>query len=217
MGVITISRQIGSEGTFIAKRVAEQLGLSFIDKEDIEKVMHAYGFSTFEEVYNTRPGFWERFDQQRAVTIDFLLAVMRAFAKVGDVVMLGRGGFGLFQGYTDILNVRLKAPLTVRLERKQKEYGSTDEQARKALVEQELVRTSFVQTDLQYNQNDATLFDLVVDTSIVPPETTSLWICDAYRQLMKTPRIDAKHTRADLVVDEVLYKLVTTMLGKGES
>ena len=90
MGVITISRQIGSEGTFIAKRVAEQLGLSFIDKEDIEKVMHAYGFSAFEEVYNTRPGFWERFNLQRSVTIDFLLTVMRAFAKVGNVVLLGR-------------------------------------------------------------------------------------------------------------------------------
>ncbi len=217
MGVITISRQIGSEGTVIAKRVAEQLGLSFIDKEDIEKVMHAYGFSAFEEVYNTRPGFWERFNLQRSVTIDFLLTVMRAFAKVGNVVLLGRGGFGLFQGYTDILNVRLKAPLSVRLERKQKEYGTTDIEARKALIEQELIRTSFVQTDLQYNQNDAALFDLVLDTSIVPPETASLWICDAYRQLMKKPRIDAKHTRADLVVDDVLLKLVGTMLGKSGS
>lgn len=217
MGVITVSRQIGSEGTFIAKRVAEQLGLSCIDKEDIEKVMHAYGFSAFEEVYNTRPGFWERFDLQRTATIDFLLTAMRAFAKVGNVVLLGRGGFGLFHGYTDILNIRLKAPLAVRLERKQKEYGSTDQEARKAMIEQELIRTSFVQTDLQYNQNDAALFDLVIDTSIVPPETASLWICDAYRQLMKNPRIDAKHTRADLVVDDVLLKLVTTMLGRNET
>lgn len=217
MGVITVSRQIGSEGTFIAKRVAEQLGLSFIDKEDIEKVMHAYGFSAFEEVYNTRPGFWERFDLQRSVTIDFLLSTMRSFAKVGNVVLLGRGGFGLFQGYTDILNVRLKAPLAVRLERKQREYGGTDEHARKALIEQELIRTSFVQTDLQYNQNDASLFDLVVDTAIVPPETASLWICDAYQQLMKKPRIDAKHVRADLVVDDVLLKLVRTMLGDSGS
>ena len=85
------------------------------------------------------------------------------------------------------------------------------------MIEQELIRTSFVQTDLQYNQNDAALFDLVLDTSIVPPETASLWICDAYRQLMKKPRIDAKHTRADLVVDDVLLKLVGTMLGKSES
>lgn len=213
MGVITVSRQIGSEGTFIAKRVAEQLGLSFIDKEDIEKVMHAYGFSAFEEVYNTRPGFWERFDLQRSLTIDFLLSTMRAFAKVGDVVLLGRGGFGLFQGYTDILNIRVKAPLAVRLQRKQQEYGTTDERARKAVLEQELIRTNFVQTDLEYNQNDASLFDLVIDTAIVTPETASQWICEAYRQLMKTPRIDAKHTRCDLAVDEVLLKLVSTMVG----
>jgi hypothetical protein len=34
---------------------------------------------------------------------------------------------------------------------------------------------------------------------------------------MKNPRIDAKHTRADLVVDDVLLKLVTTMLGRNET
>ncbi|MGE4584316.1 MAG: cytidylate kinase-like family protein [Sphaerochaeta sp.] len=216
MGVITISRQIGSEGTFIAKRVAEQLGLSFVDKEDIEKVMYAYGFSAFDEVYNNKPSFWQRFDQHRMLTVDFLLTAMRAFAKVGDVVLLGRGGFGLFQGYTDILNIRLKAPLELRVQRKQKEYGTTEEAARKALLEQELVRTSFVQSDLQFNQNDASLFDLVIDTGIVPPETAALWIADAYQQLVKHPRLDAKRSRADLDVDGVLLKLVRTMLGSEE-
>lgn len=214
MGVITISRQIGSEGTFIAKQVAEQLGLSFVDKQDIEKVMHEYGFSGFDEVYDSLPTFWERFDQHRYRTVDFLLAVMRAFAKVGNVVMLGRGGFGLLQGYTDVLNVRIKAPLEVRVQRKQKERGGTEEQARKALIDQELVRTSFVQSDLQYNQRDVSLFDLVIDTGIVPPETATLWIADAYQQLMKRPRIDAKTSRADLVVDDVLLKLVEKMLGR---
>ena len=214
MGVITISRQIGSDGTHIAKQVAEQLGLSFIDKLDIEKVMHEYGFSSFKEVYDSLPSFWERFDQHRNLTIEFLLQTMRAYAKVGNVVMLGRGGFGLFQGYTDILNVRLKAPFELRMQRKQKEYGGTDDQAKRALREQELIRTSFVQSDLQYNQNDAALFDLVIDTGIVPPQTAVLWIVDAYRQLMKTPRLDATTSRADLEVDEVLLRMIKDLLGK---
>ncbi len=213
MGIITISRQIGSEGTFIAKHVAEQLGMSFVDKQDIEKVMHEYGFSGFDEVYDTLPTFWERFDHHRYRTIDFLLEVMRAFSKVGNVVLLGRGGFGLLQGYTDVLNVRIKAPLQLRVQRKQAERGGTEAQARAALIEQDLVRASFVQSDLQYNQNDTSMFDLVIDTGIVPPETAVLWISDAYQQLMKHPRIDAKTSRADLSVDSVLLKLVENMLG----
>ena len=213
MGVITISRQIGSEGTLIAKQVAEQLGLAFIDKQDIEKVMLEYGFSGFNKVYDNLPSLWERFDQHRKLTIDFLLQIMKAYAKVGNVVILGRGGFGLFQGYTDVLNVRLKAPFELRIQRKQKEYGGTDEQARKALSEHELVRTSFVHSDLQYNQNDASLFDLVIDTAIVPPETAVLWIADAYQQLMRRPRLDATTCRADLDVDDVLYKMVQDLMG----
>ncbi len=217
MGVITISRQIGSEGTFIAKQVAEQLGLSFVDKQDIEKVMREYGFSGFETVYNSLPSFWDRFDQQRNTTIEFLMTTMKAFAKVGDVVLLGRGGFGLFQGYTDILNVRIKAPLELRCQRKQSEYGGTLEQAKKTLLDHELVRTSFVQTDMQYNQQDASLFDLVIDTGIIPPETASLWVVDAYQLLMKHPRLDAKTSRADIEVDEVLLQLVEQLLGRKES
>ncbi|HHT81608.1 MAG TPA: cytidylate kinase-like family protein, partial [Spirochaetales bacterium] len=98
MGVITISRQMGSEGTYIGKRLATELGLKYVDKQELGLIMREYGFSLFDEVYDTKPNFWERFDLERVSTVEFLIQAMRATAKVGDVVMLGRGGFGLFQG-----------------------------------------------------------------------------------------------------------------------
>jgi len=97
MGVITISRQMGSEGTYVGKRLAETLGLKYVDKQELGKIMREYGFSSFDEVYDSKPNFWERFDLQRSSTVDFLIQAMKAVAKVGDVVLLGRGGFGLFR------------------------------------------------------------------------------------------------------------------------
>ena len=35
----------------------------------------------------------------------------------------GRGGFGLFQGFADVLNVRIQAPFNLRVERKINEHG----------------------------------------------------------------------------------------------
>ncbi len=214
MGVITISRQIGSSGTFIAEHVAKEMGLVVIDKEDIETIMSEYGFAAFSEIYDKAPSFWSRWDETRALTVDFLLTAMRAFAKVDNVVLLGRGGFSLFQGYTDILNVRIKAPLELRILRKQSEFGGTDTQCRSILERAEVVRAMFVKSDLHSNQDDASLFDLVLDTGIVEPERAVAIISDAFAHLLTHPRIDAKQTRADLTADEVLLSLVTEHVEK---
>ncbi len=214
MGVITISRQIGSSGTFIAERIARETGLVVIDKEDIEAIMHEYGFSAFSEIYDKAPSFWSRYDEHRALTVEFLLTAMRAFAKADNVVLLGRGGFSLFQGYTDILNVRIKAPLEVRVMRKQSEFGGTDKECRRILERAEEVRTLFVKSVLHCDQDDASLFDLVIDTGIVEPERAAAIIGDAFARLRTYPRIGATHTRADLAVDEVLLKLIAAHIEK---
>ncbi len=208
MGVITISRQIGSGGTYIAESVAATLGLVLIDKEDIEAIMGEYGFSAFSAVYDSAPGFWGRYDEHRSLTITFLRSALQAFAKVGDIVLLGRGGFGLLQGYTDALNVRLKAPLEARVLRKQAEYGQSDRQCKQILIRNEEIRTMFVKNDLAVDHNDARLFDLVIDTSILEGDCIVSIICDAYGHLMAHPRIDATHLRSDLEVDEILLSLV---------
>jgi cytidylate kinase len=208
MGIITISRQIGSEGTSIARSVATELNLVLIDKEDIARVMAEYGFVTFSEIYNSQPNFWSRWDDHRRMTVNFLLTAVKAFAKAGECVLLGRGAFGLLQEYTDILNVRLKAPLGLRMMRKQREHGGSDKQSREVLIREEEIRKAFVTRDLLYSYDDASLFDLVLDTGIVQPDEAAAIITSSYRHLMAHPRIDARHSRVDLEVDEVLLKLV---------
>ncbi|HZJ87855.1 MAG TPA: cytidylate kinase family protein [Sphaerochaeta sp.] len=208
MGVITISRQVGSSGTKIARIVASELGLALIEKEDIEEIMQRCGFSAFEEIYNAKPSFWARFDEHRKLTIDFLCDTLRAVVKCGDVLVLGRGGFGLFQGYTDILNVRIKAPFGLRAMRKQQEYGGSEREGKKILEHVDQVRTSFVTNDLGFDLEDSASFDVVLDTGIVAPEEAAAIIINAYRYLAQNPRIDALHTRADLQVSEELAEVV---------
>lgn len=211
MGVITISREMGSEGSYIGKKVAEQLGLNYVDKQDLAKVMREYGFSFFDEVYDSKPNFWERFDFQRSATIDFLMQTMTALAKVGDVVMVGRGGFGLFRDYVDVLHVRIKAPFDLRVQRQMMEHGMERNEARVHLEKYDQVRKSFVESDLHLNSNDASMFDVVLDTGIVSPDTAVLWITEAYRQMMTHGRFGFETGTSTLEVDPVLFKHVQGM------
>lgn len=46
MAIITISRQLGSFGTEIAKKLQEELHYSYLDKQSLEEeLVHKYGIS----------------------------------------------------------------------------------------------------------------------------------------------------------------------------
>jgi len=53
MAVITISREIYSDGNHIGEKVAKALGYHFADKNTIEKVFAEHSIFQFSEVYDT--------------------------------------------------------------------------------------------------------------------------------------------------------------------
>lgn len=212
MGVITISRQMGSEGTYIGKKLAKELGLSYVDKQELGKIMREYGFSLFDEVYDAKPNFWERFDLERVSTVEFLIQAMRATAKVGDVVMLGRGGFGLFQGFADVLNVRIQAPFNLRVERKINEHGLKRLEGEALLRKFDQIRTSFISSDLDLNADDASMYDIVFNTELVKPDEAVSCIASAYAELMANKRYGIGRNVSSIEVDPMLFKHVKGML-----
>src|SRR5512147_2917539 len=123
MAVITISREIGSAGEYIAQKVAQELGYHFADKDIIEKVLNQYGFVQFQQEYESGPGFWSRFDTLRTRMIEFSNRVVEALARHGNVVILGRGSFVVLSGFADVLNIRLQAPLPLRVSRVMAQQG----------------------------------------------------------------------------------------------
>ena len=76
MAVITISREVGSEGSYVGRSVAEALGYHLVDRNVIEEVFKQYGLVRFRDVYDSAPGFWARFDEMRAQTVKLLNQVI---------------------------------------------------------------------------------------------------------------------------------------------
>ncbi len=184
MTVITISREYGSGGAMIGARVAQELGYRYVDKKVMERVLQQYGFVQFDEVYRSTPGFWSRLDDTTVLMISMLNQVIQAMAQHGDMVLVGRGGFTVLQEYADVLNVRIQAPFDLRVRRVMAREDIASVQAGEDLVKaNDKARTAFLRTYYGIEPNDASRFDLVLDTGVIAADLAVSWIAAAARAL----------------------------------
>ncbi len=215
MAVITVSRKVGSRGDYIAKEVAQTLGYHYVDKAFIGEVLSQYGLVEFDKEYENIPSFWEKFDAQkeerREMMVSMLNRVMRAVAQHGNVVILGRSGFFLFEGYTDVLNVRIQAPLSFRIEQVMQREKVTRDEAEAIVKRGDEVRATFVKSFYNIQWDVCNTFDLLIDTSKIPPEMAVNWLVAAARELEGKGR-DREPTTAAIQVDPILAAAVSKTL-----
>ncbi len=209
MAVMTISRELGSEGVYIAKKVAQELGYHYADKDLIERVLDQYGFVQFQKEYESGPGHWARFDGLRMRMVEFSHRVIQSLARYGNVVIVGRGSFAVLQDFADVLNVRIQAPLPIRVSRVMEKGGITEaDKAEAAVKESDKLRAAFVESWYGVELDKARPFDLVIDTSKVSPDMAAAWLVEALNALKERPagatQRTASTTRVDYLLDNVI-------------
>lgn len=217
VAVITIFRQAGCEGRYIAENVARELDYHLADYATAERLMLQCGYETTPKVYESVPDFWDRFTRrgmERDQINSMLRSVTLATAHHGDVVMLGRGCFAPLQGLCDVIHVRVKAPLPLRIERIMLKHGMSKEEATAFVAERDTLVADFARTSYGLSPDDLTLFDLVIDTGKVAPDAAVRWLVEAARGL--TCRA-GDPTAAGLEVDRVLQRAVAKEFKRRES
>lgn len=154
--IITISREFGSGGRSIGKKVAEKLGLPFYDSEIVEQVAQRSGYSkaviSEQGEYTDKLSKWfsvssgsamyfespqdEIFRAQRRVILDC--------AKEGPCVIVGRCADSILEeeGY-QTLNVFIHAPMEKRIERVSERYGDLGGDVRKRLQRKDRNRKTY--------------------------------------------------------------------------
>lgn len=150
--IITISREFGSGGRSIGKMVAEQLGVSFYDKDLIEKVAGQSGLSSkfIEEKGEYSPSkssfayaFVGRTVSGMSID-DYLWSVQRKIildiAEKESCVIVGRCADYILKNREDVLNVFVHADMEKRAERIVRLYGETDKEPEKRLKEKDKKR-----------------------------------------------------------------------------
>lgn len=204
MSVITISREIGSEGAVIAQQLARALDYRLIDKTMLESVLKQFGFVQFARNYEASASYWDRMDESRLEMVATLNRVLKATASLDNVILLGRGAFVVLGGYANVLNVRLQAPLATRVQRVMDRRNLADRaKAEKIVKESDQVRASFIQSWYGVRWDIASYYNLVIDTSLVGSDMAVDWIVAAQKSVAQTTA-DSRRDLKSLVVDDLV-------------
>ncbi len=191
MHFITFSRTLGSQGTEIAKRVADAMGYAFNDTEAIDRAAVAMGFSaSVAELDGKAPSFFQRyFSHAPEINLDRLNSVVLDMAKQGDAVFVGRGAQVLLKSFHCALHIRINASMERRI-RNLVARGYTEAAAQKAIHRSDHERSAFIRFAFGVSWDNPALYDavlctdkldvdLAVDTILTMARSTEIIACSA--------------------------------------
>ena len=181
--IITISRQFGSGGRTIGRKVAETLGIPFYDKELVEQVALESGFAPkfVEEHGEHSPGkslLSYAFAPQGVPgvmkglsTADFLwniqCGVILQLADQGPCVIVGRNADYILKDRKDVLHVYIYADMEYRADRIVRLYGDSEKSPEARLKEKDKRRSLNYQHYTGRNWGASENYDLCINTAAV--------------------------------------------------
>jgi len=165
MYFITFSRKMGTNGSEIARRIADQLGYDFYDTEAIENTAREMGFlEDVKEIDERVPSLFQRlFSQKPEVHLDRLHSIIYELASRGNAVFLGRGSHILLRTFKCALHIRVIASLGKRIENLVGR-GFHREVAIKAIHKSDHERGAFIKFAFGVDWDNPELYDLVLNT-----------------------------------------------------
>src|SRR5258706_3208561 len=203
MRAMTISREYGSGGGEIATRLAKRLGWQLVDRAMVERVASEIGTSQEEaEVHdehvqgmvsralgsliylypaamaNTPP---EAFLSDEAYR-DVFNRVVRAAAARGHVVIVGRASQVILADLRDVLHVRIIAPFEKRVAYVMQREGVDHHTTEARIHRNDHERASYLEQEYHHHPDDAHLYDLVLNTSLLDLESAVDIMCFTLQQ-----------------------------------
>ena len=191
--IITISREFGSGGRTIGRKVAEKLGIPFYDKELVDQIAVESGFAPkfIEEHGEHAPSkslFSYAFAPQGIPgvmnglsTADFLwniqCSVILQLAEKGPCVIVGRNADYILKDRSDALHIFTHADTPFRAERIVKKYGESDKSPEARLNEKDKRRRVNYQHYTGRTWGMSQNYDLCLDTGTLGIDLCVDMIC----------------------------------------
>ena len=199
--IITISREFGSGGRTVGRKVAEKLGIPFYDKELVDQIAMESGFAPkFIEEHGehspTGSFFSYAFSPQGVPgimnglsTADFLwniqCNVILQLADQGPCVIVGRNADYILKDRQEALHVYVFADAPYRAERIVRLYGESEKSPEKRLEEKDKRRRVNYQHYTGRTWGQAQNYDLCLDTGVLGEDFCVDVIVKAYEDSKK--------------------------------
>jgi len=172
---LAISREVGSGGAEVARRVGQRLGWSVLDKQLVEDLARRLELSPqmLELLDETQSNWFHEtmlnlMNSKIVLQNSFLTIlgkVLHLAAYEGKVIFVGRGGHLLLPRDAGLM-VRLIAPRASRLAAVQAREKLDAAAAERLLDELEAARAAFIRRHFHREPDDPSQYDMVLDTSV---------------------------------------------------
>jgi cytidylate kinase len=203
MPVITIGRQFGAGGTTVGGMLARRLKIDLLESRIIDEVAHrlqlpkeeveaedehpgsllgrllvALGSASTEPMIPPEATAWTppnsdpTFDTRKAV-LQITQHVIEEAAKVGNVVIVGRGGAYILGKFPGALHIFLRASTAARAKTVMARYKiASEDEAKKRIKSTDENWTSYIKQVYGHDRNLPGHYDMVLDTGTLGYEAT---------------------------------------------
>lgn len=174
--IITISREFGSGGRTIGKKVAEELRIPCYDNEIIQKIAKESGFDEqyIKEAGEYASGGFFSTLANRAfgpTNGDYLwemqYKIITELAQQGPCVIVGRCADYILRDTADCLKVFIHADMNFRAERIVKVYGERDASAEHRLKEKDKRRAAYHRFYTEMKWGHAQNYHITLDSGVL--------------------------------------------------
>jgi CMP/dCMP kinase len=182
MSTITISRQMGSLGCQIAFNVAEALGFRLVWREIINEAARRTGTPEVALAAIDELGLLGICPSPKACSAyhQAVKEIMHEFAEQGDIVILGRAGQVILGNRTDIMHIRLIAPISIRIARIADRLGITESRARAQVEASDRYRSDYLRRFYHTDWDKPDLYHLVINTGSLEIDQAVELICQSF-------------------------------------
>lgn len=180
--IITIGRQYGSGGRYIAKKVAALLGVKCYDSELILKIAQEHGLDEsivkeYDEKGTSFADFWGPLSsganlQSRIIEAQF--DTIKMLAEKEDCVIVGRCADYILRDSKTVLSVFIMSDMDSRVKRGVEFYKLDEKKAYDLIRKMDKKRASYYNfyTDKKWGRGDS--YNLCIDSKIGIDETAKI-------------------------------------------
>jgi cytidylate kinase len=208
MPVVTIGRQLGSNGDEIGHALAERLAFRYFDHHVLMDYVREFGEiqPNAPELAETSPSFWERLNEERRRHQIVVRSGVFGFARDNDAVVVGLGSNFLLRDLRHVLRVFTAAPFDQRVARimdkgVQTRPGPLDRETATELVRRsDRERIGYIRYMHNAEFYDVHGYDLVLNTGNLTIEQAVQFIAYTLERAEITPTAGSLQAIEDLAL-----------------
>ena len=172
--IVTIGREYGSGGRFIARLVAEKLGISFYDNELLAKAAEDSGmsvelFKTFDEKKNGLSIGLGMYSYDMSLSQKVFIAqfdAIKSIAETESCVIVGRCADYVLKDMDNVANIFICAPMEDKVKRAIEYYNIDADKAESIILKTNKKRKAYYNFFTDREWGKAQNYDLCINSKV---------------------------------------------------